>query len=95
PVAIAEMAGTEIEEALGWQSTRLVFNNTPLGEVVDGFNRYNPHKLKLGDPKLETRKLTGVFRADNLEGFIRLLKSSIDVKAEQRTPRETVLLPNP
>ena len=34
-----------------------------------------------------------VFRADNLEGFVRLLRHSIDVKAELRTPTETVLLP--
>lgn len=93
PVEVADIAKPEIEEVLGWQSTRLVFNNTPLDEVVEGFNRYNRHKLKLGDARIGGRQLTGVFRADNLEGFVRLLRSSIDVKAEQRTPTETVLLP--
>lgn len=92
-VEIGEVGKTEIEAALGWQSTRLVFSNTPLDEVVEGFNRYNTHRLTLGDPALRERALTGVFRADNLDGFVRLLKSSIDVKAEQRTPTETVLLP--
>jgi transmembrane sensor len=92
-VAIGEVGKAEIEAALGWQSTRLVFSNTPLDEVVEGFNRYNTHRLTLGDPALRERALTGVFRADNLDGFVRLLKSSIDVKAEQRTPTETVLLP--
>lgn len=93
PVEVADIAKPEIEEALGWQSTRLVFNNTPLDEVVEGFNRYNRHKLKLGDARIGSRQLTGVFRADNLDGFVRLLRSSIDVKAEQRTLTETVLLP--
>lgn len=93
PVEVADIAKPEIEEALGWQSTRLVFNNTPLNEVVEGFNRYNQRKLKLGDARIGSRELTGVFRADNLEGFVRLLPKSIDVKAEQRTPTETVLLP--
>lgn len=93
PVEVADIAKPEIEEALGWQSTRLVFNNTPLSEVVEGFNRYNQRKLKLGDPRLASRPLSGVFRADNLDAFIRLLPTSIDVKAEQRTPTETVLLP--
>lgn len=90
--AVGEVDRAGIEEALGWQSTRLVFNNTPLSEVVEGFNRYNSHRLTIGDPAIRDRTLTGVFRADNVEGFARLLRHSIDVKAELRTPTETVLL---
>lgn len=92
-VAVDEMGRAEIEDELGWQSTRLVFNNTPLDEVIEGFNRYNRQRLTLGDPRLKQRSLTGVFRADNLEGFIRLLRASVDVKAEAREDGETVLLP--
>ncbi len=92
-VAINDVGRSEIDEALGWQTTRLVFNNTPLAEVVASFNHFNRHQLTLGDPRLGGRTLTGVFRADNLEGFTRLLKASVDVKAELRTPTETVLLP--
>jgi len=70
-----------------------VFNNTPLHEVVAGFNEYNAHRLTIGDSRIRGRILTGVFRADNLDGFVRLLRASLDVKAEQRTSHETVLLP--
>lgn len=89
---VGEVDRADIDEALGWQSTRLVFNNTPLSEVVEGFNRCNSHRLTIGDPSIRDRTLTGVFRADNVEGFARLLRHSIDVKAELRTPTETVLL---
>lgn len=92
-IDVDEVNRAEIDHELGWQSTRLVFNNTPLDEVVEGFNRYNRHRLTLGDPRLRERTLTGIFRADNREGFVRLLRASVDVKAEQRTPHETVLLP--
>ena len=92
-VAIGDVGPAEMDNALGWQSTRLVFNNTPLDEVVEGFNRYNSHRLTIGDPKIRHRTLTGVFRADNLEGFVRLLQASVDVRAEVRDPIETVLLP--
>lgn len=92
-VAIGEVDRAQIDEELGWQTTRLVFNNTPLDEVVASFNRYNAHQLTLGDARLSRRKLTGAFRSDNLDGFVRLLRASIDVKAELRTPLETVLLP--
>ncbi|MDO8545594.1 MAG: FecR domain-containing protein [Opitutaceae bacterium] len=93
PVTIAQVGKAEIEAAMSWQATRLVFNNTPLDDVVAAFNRHHPHRLTIGDPILRQRTLTGVFRADNLEGFIRLLKASVDVRAEERTPIETVLLP--
>jgi transmembrane sensor len=91
--AIGTMERIEIAEALGWQSTRLVFNNTPLEEAVAGFNRYNAHQLTIGDPAIRKRTLIGTFRADNREAFVRLLRHSVDVKAELRTSSETVLLP--
>lgn len=93
PAEIGDVGKAEIEAALGWQATRLVFNNTPLDEVIAGFNRYHPHRLALGDPRLRQRTLTGVFRADNLDGFVRLLRVSVDVRAEARGPDETVLFP--
>lgn len=90
---VAEVTPGQITDALGWQSTRLIFSNTPLDEVIAGFNHYNTHKLALGDARLRNRTLTGVFRADNLEGFMRLLEASVDVRTELRAPTETVLLP--
>lgn len=90
---VAAVAPAEIEQALAWQSTRLVFNDTPLDEVVGAFNRYNEHQLVLGEQELAQRKITGVFRADNLEGFTRLLEAGVAVRAEPRSARETVLQP--
>ena len=92
-VAVGDVTPIEISDALGWQSIRLVFNNTPLEEVVAGFNNFNDVRLVLGDPKLRTRTLTGVFRADNLDGFVRLLRASVDVRTEAGSSAEIVLLP--
>jgi transmembrane sensor len=92
-IDVSEVGRTEIDEVLAWQGTRLVFSGTRLDEVVAAFNRYNQHRLTLGDRKLRERTLTGTFRADNLEGFLRLVRQMVDVKAEQRTATETVLLP--
>jgi transmembrane sensor len=81
----------ELDEALAWESTRLVFDQTPLDQVVGAFNRYNTHKLTLVDPALRARTLTGVFRTDNLAGFIRLLPASIDVVVEANGDNQTLL----
>lgn len=92
PAAVATVAPLEIDQALAWQSTRLAFNDTPLDEVVAAFNRYNGRQLTLGDPLLRLRTITGVFRADNLDGFIRLIEAGADVRTVERSANETVLL---
>lgn len=93
-ISVEKAAAAEIDQALAWQSTRLVFDHTPLDGVVEAFNRYNGHQLVIGSPELRNRTLTGVFRADNLDGFLRLLKASVDVIPERRSEHETLLLPS-
>lgn len=81
-VAIVSPAPAEIDEALAWQRTRLVFDRTPLSEVVAVFNRYSTQQLILGDPALSSRTLTGAFCADNIKGFLWLLNSTLGVDCE-------------
>lgn len=90
-VHITSVAAGELDQALAWQSTRLVFDHTPLDEVVTAFNSYNQHRLVLSDPSLRERTLTGVFRADNVDGFLRLLEAGADVTPKPGAPGITVL----
>lgn len=90
PTIVAVVNADEIERALAWQPKRLEFDNTPLAEVVAGFNRFNDQQLRLGDPSLATLPVGGNFRSDNLEAFVRLLKSSFDIEAD-RIGNEIVL----
>lgn len=92
---VMPVAPYEVEQALAWQATRLVFRDTPLDEVVSAFNHYNPRKLALAAPELRARKITGIFRADNVDGFLRLLVVAADVKTDPRGPTETLLSPSP
>jgi transmembrane sensor len=97
-VAVAAAAPIELEKALAWHSTRLVFDRTPLDEAVEAFNRHSASgpgvKLVLGDPALRARRLGGTIRAANVEGFVSLLEQSVEVRAEHRG-HEIVLLPAP
>ena len=90
-VELATLASYEIDEALSWQMTRVVFDDTPFEDVIAAFNRYNERRLILGDGALRGRRITGVFRADNLDGFVRLLEAGADVRAEARSGLEMVL----
>jgi transmembrane sensor len=95
PVAIETPTLNEIERALAWKSTQLVFDHTPLDQVVAAFNQYNVRSLVLAEPSLKSRTLTGSFSAENLDGFTRLLRASVDVIAESRGDDQILLRPAP
>jgi transmembrane sensor len=91
PMTVDVLSQREIDQAMAWEGTRLVFDRTPLDQVVAAFNHYNSRQLVLADPALHYRTLSGVFRADNLDGFIYLLHASLDVIAEPQKDNRTLL----
>jgi transmembrane sensor len=92
-VTVDALAPTQLEQILAWQSTWLVFDRTRLDEAVDAFNRHSAQRVILGDATLGERRLGGRFRADNVDGFVRLLEEGVDVRSERRSDHEIVLLP--
>ena len=92
-VEVSAAAPSEVEQVLAWQSTRLVFDRTPLEEAVAAFNAHSSaagSSLVIGDPELRRRRLGGTIRVANVEGFVRLLERGADVRVETRG-REIVL----
>lgn len=89
---ITRLTPTEIERALAWEGVRLKFNELPLSEVVAEFNLRNRVQLAIGDAEAGRVRVTANnFRADNAEGFVRLLESSFGVTAERRGDGTIVL----
>lgn len=91
PITVDRPSGKEIDQALAWEGTQLVFDRTPLDEVVAVFNHYNSRQLVLANTALRNRTLSGAFRADNLDGFIHLLAASVDVIAEPQDDNRILL----
>jgi len=91
PVKVDSLSAAELDAVLSWQATWLVFDATPLEDTIKAFNRYGSHRLVLGDASLRGRQLAGKFRADNVEGFLRLLELTMNVKVVRREGREIVL----
>uniref|UniRef100_UPI0039C97FED FecR family protein n=1 Tax=Horticoccus sp. 23ND18S-11 TaxID=3391832 RepID=UPI0039C97FED len=89
--AVISVTPEEVKEALAWQAPRLQFHETPLTQAVAEFNRHNARTLVLGDPALGTMSIGGTFRADNVEGFVRLLEVTLGVRGEARGPHQIVL----
>jgi transmembrane sensor len=89
--AVVPATATEIERLLEWKPRLLDFDSTPLEDVIAAFNRRNARQLRLGDESLRTLPIVASIRSDNLDGFIRLLEATMNVRAEER-PDGTVVL---
>lgn len=97
PAAVAVVAPVtqeEISRELSWQAPRLQFYETPLVDAVEEFNRLNRQQIVIAEPKLNTLRIGGTFRPDNVEGFVRLLGTTLNVQAANEDG-QIVLRPAP
>jgi Fe2+-dicitrate sensor, membrane component len=90
-LTIEPVTAEQIRHELGWQAPRLQFRETPLADAVAEFNRLNRHQLVIGEAELGSLRIGGTFRPDNVEGFVRLLDATLDVRGEPAGPDRTVL----
>jgi transmembrane sensor len=89
---VAPVTTEDISRELDWQAPRLQFNETPLADAVAEFNRLNRHQIVIADPELNSRRIGGTFRPDNVEGFVRMLGvAHDDIRAESATDGRTLL----
>lgn len=91
PVAM-EVTPEQIRETLAWQAPRFEFDGTPLADAVAEFNRLNPtRRLVLEDVALGRQPISGTFRVDNVEGFVRLLEVTLGVQGSLLASGDTLL----
>ena len=67
---------TNVAEETSWLHGQIVFDDEPLGEVVDELNRYSRRKIVLSDAGLEQIRISGIFRPGDMDGFARALRTS-------------------
>lgn len=70
---------TELASAASWRDGRLVFDNTPLRDVLDEFNRYSVEQHVLRDPALADYLVSGTFRIKSSEHFAATLEAGFPI----------------
>ena len=63
-----------------WRSGRLVFDQTPLKEVLFEFERYGAKKAVIDSPKLASMTLSGSFEIERYASFLELLPKVLPLK---------------
>jgi transmembrane sensor len=73
--------------ATAWTQHKIVFQRTPLSEVVDEFNLYNSRTLVITDETLAEIRITGVFSSTDPNSLLRFLRELPDVDVRE-TPAD-------
>jgi transmembrane sensor len=76
--------------ALAWSDGRLVFENKPLGEVIDAIDRYYPGMLIFTSKAKADRRVNAVVNLDRIDDWLDALSRSQGV-AVRRLPAITLL----
>ena len=70
---VAAPSRANVAQAMAWTEGNLVFDSTPVSEVVQEFNRYNARPLSIDDPQVLALHISGAFRTTDSAQLIRLL----------------------
>lgn len=81
----------ERDHRLGWRVPRLKFSDTTIAEAIALFNEHNTRQLRLEDAVVEALRVSGAFRADNVEGFVRSLQITSGIEFQLRGEAEIIL----
>lgn len=74
----------QVEESLSWRQGVLVLHQMTLAEASAEFNRYNIRKIVIEDPAVGELRVAGSFRANNVDGFVRLIERGYSLRSEVR-----------
>ena len=67
-----------------WKESRLVFDDTPLGDILAEFARYGHAHPVLSSPRLASMRLTGTFNSHQPDAFYRTLPQVLPVSVEEK-----------
>lgn len=93
-VQTTRISAEDIADALAWQNGMIVFQGEPLTEALDEISRYTDVRFEFDDPTIGGMRVAGVFRVDDLPGFIAALRVNLGVTATSK-PDGTWLLSRP
>lgn len=81
----SQVRTVEVNDVTAWQQSRLVFESTPLVEVIDTLQRYHRHPIRLMDARLARLPVSGVFDSDHVDRLLALLPGILPLSVSTAT----------
>lgn len=88
---VTPVSPEDIEVKLSWRQGNLVFRGETLEEAVAEVGRYTAVEFVIVDENLKHRRVSGLFKAGDVEGMLAVLRENFDI-AYERTDDNRVLL---
>ncbi len=81
----------EIAQKLAWRFPRIEFNESPLWEVVSLLHQHSGSHIALASPEIQTVKISGLLRADNVEPLLQMLVANYGIRVVREGNGQIVL----
>ncbi|HEY2464466.1 MAG TPA: FecR family protein [Steroidobacteraceae bacterium] len=91
PHTVTKPTRTDPSVATAWVQKRLVFEETPLRDVAEEFNRYNRRPLSIDDQELEKLRISGVYSSTDPASLINFLRSQNSMRVIETEKQVRVL----
>ena len=91
PHIMTKPTRTDTAVATAWVQKRLIFEETPLSDVAEEFNRYNRRPLTINDGDLEKLKISGVYSSTDPASLINFLRSQNSIQVVETEKQVRVL----
>ncbi len=82
---LSEVESLDLGQVAAWRRGKLVFNNRPLGEVIDEVNRYRKGVILILDRPLRTSRVSGIFDIRHPDAVLRALEDTLPLRAYRLT----------
>jgi transmembrane sensor len=73
----------DMAAATAWTQRQIVFQGTPLTEVVEEFNRYNVRQMIIRDTDLASVRVSGIFSSTQPGSLLRFLREQVGLVVDE------------
>jgi transmembrane sensor len=81
--ALGDVAHADLDTVSAWRSGILVFDLTPLAQVIDEINRYRPGRVVLLNKSLDARQVSGRFPVRSLDVVLSQIQHTYALNARK------------
>ncbi|MEO7207466.1 MAG: FecR family protein [Steroidobacteraceae bacterium] len=91
PHVVTKPTRTDTAVATAWVQKRLIFEETPLSDVAEEFNRYNRRPLIIDDHELGNLKISGVYSSTDPASLINFLRNQNSIQVVETEKQVRVI----
>ncbi len=88
---LSDVSKTKVNAVMAWQDQKLIFDDKPLPEALAEVNRYSRRKIRLGDDKLTSLRLSGVFQVSQQDLVVDMIRDYFSIRVETDEKGDLIL----